>query len=127
MPIPCYAFPTVPNWKPLEKNFEQRLPKEWAGRILRDTLLALQFLHSNGIIQGGVHPGNILFTINLPSLQSDSPDILQQHPHEHEKLERLDGKVDLWAPKYLLEQKSLYEYTSLDLDPLVDISDFWRR
>jgi serine/threonine protein kinase len=100
------------------------LPKEWARRILRDTLLGLQFLHSNGIIHGDVHPGNILFTINLPRLQSDPSDSLQQHPDEHLKLERLDGKVDLWAPKYLLGPKSLYEYTSLDLDPLVNISDF---
>jgi len=100
------------------------LPKEWARRILRDTLLGLQFLQSNGIIHGDVHPGNILFTINLPRLQSDPSDSLQQHPDEHLKLERLDGKVDLWAPKYLLGPKSLYEYTSLDLDPLVNISDF---
>ena len=103
---------------------EERLPKEWARRILRDTLLGLQFLHSNGIIHGDVHPGNVLFAIKLPSPQSNPPSNLQQSPRERDKLERRDGKVDLWAPKYLLEPQSLYEYTSPGLDPLVKINDF---
>lgn len=104
--------------------WDRRLPKQWAKRILRDVLLGLQVLHINGIIHGDIHPENILFTIKLPSPQSDPPKGLQQHPEERGFLKRLDGKVDLWAPKYLLKPKSLYNYTSLDLDPLVKIGDY---
>lgn len=106
------------------ENFERRLPKEWARRILRDTLLGLRVLHNNGIVHGDVHPGNILFTIEQLSSESHPPQSLRQHPAAHNMLERLDGKDDLWAPKYILEPSSLYDYTSLELDPLVKLSDF---
>ncbi|KAH8912483.1 kinase-like protein [Coniochaeta sp. PMI_546] len=102
----------------------KRLPKLWARRILRDALLGLQFLHSHGIVHGDVHPGNFLFTIKLLSPASNPPESLQQQPEDRNWLKRLDGKVDLWAPKYLLAPSSLYSYTSLDLDPLIKLADF---
>jgi non-specific serine/threonine protein kinase len=102
---------------------DRRYPKLWAKRLLRDTLLGLQFLHSNNIVHGDLHLGNILFTVKLSDTQSNPPEILEQRPDEGFPLQRLDGKIDLWAPKYLLEPRALYEYTSLELDPLVKITD----
>jgi non-specific serine/threonine protein kinase len=81
-------------------------------------------LHADGIVHGDVHPGNLLFTIRLPSPVSCPPESFQQYPEDHNWLNRIDGKVDLWAPKYLLAPLSLYDYTSLDLDPLVKLADF---
>lgn len=91
---------------------------------MRDALLGLQLLHAHGIVHGDVHPGNFLFTIKLPSPASNPPESLQQRPEDRNWLKRIDGKVDLWAPKYLLAPSSLYDYTSLDLDPLVKLADF---
>lgn len=103
--------------------WERRFPKLWAKRILRDTLLGLRHLHSNGIVHGDLHLGNILFTVKLSDTRSHPPETLEQGPEEGSPLRRLDGKADLWAPKYLLEPRPLYDYTSLELDPLVKISD----
>ena len=105
------------------EDWERRFPTQWTRRILRDALLGLRFLHSEGIVHGDFHLGNILFTIKLSCLTPDHIEGLIQYPDAHNMLRRRDGKIDLWAPKYLLEPKSLYNYTSLDLDPLVKVSD----
>lgn len=102
----------------------RRLPKLWTRRILCDALLGLQLLHAHGIVHGEVHPGNFLFTINLPSPAANPPEGLQQRPEDRNWLKRIDGMVDLWAPEYLLALSSLYDYTSLDLEPLVKLADF---
>ncbi|KUJ07409.1 kinase-like protein [Mollisia scopiformis] len=103
--------------------WERRLPKQWAKRILQDILLGLHFLDANGIVHGDLHLGNILFTITLSDIESDLPKTLQQRPNQAVPLRRLDGKIDPWAPKYLLEPNSLYDYISFELDPLVKIID----
>lgn len=117
---------TVLNLAPecqIGEPWDRRYPKLWARRILRDTLLGLQFLHSNNIVHGDLHLGNILFTVKLSDTQSNPPETLEQRPDEGFPLRRLDGKIDRWAPKYLLEPRALYEYISLELDPLVKITD----
>ena len=103
--------------------WDRRLPKQWAKRVLRDTLRGLQVLHANGIVHGDIHPGNILFAVKLASSTVDPPERLEQHPDQESPLRRRDGKIDPWAPEYLLEPMSLHDYTSLDLNPLVKISD----
>jgi len=103
--------------------WERRLPKQWAKRILRDILLGLRFLDANGIVHGGLHLGNILFTIALSGVESNPPKTLQQRPDQAVPLRRLDGKMDPWAPNYLLEPNSLHDYISFELDPLVKIID----
>lgn len=103
--------------------WERRFPKEWVRRILRDVLLGLQFLHANSIVHGDLHLGNILFTVRLSDIKSSLPESLQQYPDQGTPLRRLDGKVDPWAPQYLLEPKSLYDCTWFELDPLVKIVD----
>jgi serine/threonine protein kinase len=40
--------------------WEHRFPKHFAKRVLRDTLLGLDFPHSHGVVHGDLHPGNIL-------------------------------------------------------------------
>ena len=100
------------------------LRQQWVRRILRDVLRGLQFLHSNGIVHGDIHSRNILSRVRLPSPQSKPPCSLEQTPEERNILEREDGKVDLWAPKYILCPKPLKEYVTSDEDPLINISDF---
>ena len=104
-----------------------RFPKPLAHRVLRDTLLGLHTLHQQGIVHGDLHPGNILATITIPSL-SNPPGLgvvldLQQPPSEGNLLYRLDGKVDRWAPLYLLEPAPLQDLVSFQLDPVVKIAD----
>ena len=106
------------------EHWERRMPLSWTKKILRDILLGLQRLHSLGIVHGDLSPGNILFTLPTISLESHPADELCQQPNEHDQLERKDGKTDIWAPKYLFEPKPLYEYVSLDQDPIVKLGDF---
>jgi serine/threonine protein kinase len=104
-------------------DWQWRLPKQWAKRASRESLLGLQYLHANGIVHGDIHGGNILFTAKLPSPERLTPEKLEPQPSKYSFLQRKDNKIDLWAPRYILEPVSLYDYTSEDLDPLVKICD----
>jgi serine/threonine protein kinase len=50
-----------------ERKYES--PKKYAlpmvKRLLRHTLLGLEFLHENGIVHGDLNPGNLLFSVSL--------------------------------------------------------------
>ena len=91
-------------FKPYNIRMKIRYPFWMAKRILRQALQGLEFLHRNGIAQGDFQPGNMLFTLQDLNLISD--DKLQQDENYEfgsisPPVERLDGKVDKWAPKYL--------------------------
>ena len=129
----CWVFePMGPNLNTMLKRcpdfqigepWERRFTPQYAKRLLRDTLYGLDFLHSNDVVHGDLHPGNILVAIR--PLEADDKMIqdLETWPSQGSSLDRLDGKADLWAPPYLLQPDPLYDYTSADLEPLAKITD----
>ncbi|KAF8251481.1 kinase-like protein [Wilcoxina mikolae CBS 423.85] len=106
-----------------------RYPIWIAKWILRHTLLGLSFLHQNGIVHGDVQPGNILFVSQLASVEVDK---LEQDPNQDvdfKPVKRLDGKIDKWAPRYIVVAKPLTDYVDIGPGISVKISDmdaaFW--
>lgn len=100
-----------------------RFPKWLGKRILRNVLHGLSYLHTHGVVHGDLHQGNILVTIRDLECTADRIRELRQSPEDSEALKRLDGKSDLWAPPYLLAPATLLKYTSVELDPYVQIAD----
>lgn len=130
----CFVFePMGPNLNellhllhltfPAGGPYERYFPKQFAKRALRDILLGLQFLHANGVVHGDLHMGNILVNMRPVEMDDTSLQRLEQSPSQGRPLRRLDGKVDRWAPLYLLEPTTLFDYCSLELDPQVKITD----
>jgi hypothetical protein len=85
----------------------------------------LVFLHKQGIVHGDLQSGNVLFSVR--SLSSYTLEELEQDINDREGIsqpvERLDGKVDLWAPNYLVEPRSLADYAILEPASTVKLSD----
>lgn len=116
----------LPNRLHTKSGTGDRYPIWMAKSILRQALLGLDFLNHIGIAHGDVHPGNFLFSAK--DLTSVGEDILSQPlpPKEKEagtRVERNDGKVDLWAPKYLYDNEPLTEFINLDQDFVIKVSD----
>ncbi|KAI0403509.1 putative serine protein kinase [Xylaria palmicola] len=94
----------LPQPNPLPDGIPSRYPPRLARTILKQSLQALVFLHKYGIAHGDFQPGNMLFT--LDDINSKTEDSLRQEESvESESIsppvERLDGKTDRWAPRYL--------------------------
>ncbi|KAI9654486.1 MAG: hypothetical protein M1821_006576 [Bathelium mastoideum] len=108
--------------KVLDPFQTKRYPKWMAKLILKQTLTGLAFLHKNGVIHGDVQPGNLLFSI--PNLSRMHEGRLKQHDKDSmHLLERVDGKKDKWAPKYLTVGQPLHEYVTPGPDMVIKISD----
>ncbi|KAK2012066.1 serine protein kinase [Colletotrichum eremochloae] len=104
----------LPQFKPRRWGMKVRYPPNTAKSILKQSLQALEFLHRNGICHGDFQPGNMLFT--LEDIDSKPEDVLRQAEDlETDSIsppvERLDGKQDKWAPRYLCVAQPLAEYT----------------
>ena len=112
------------------KSFHERAryPKWMAKLILKHALLGLAFLHKNNIVHGDLQPGNLLFSIF--DINSLSEEELKQDQSQRDQsttpelLERLDGKEDKWAPRYLFLGQSVHEHVNTGPGMLVKISDF---
>lgn len=101
----------------------RRYPKWMAKLILKHALSGLAFLHSNGVAHGDVQPGNFLFSIgDINTIKEE--ELKQPQKSITKPLRRRDGKTDKWAPRYLMLKESLHNYTSLDRDLVIKISDF---
>lgn len=109
---------------PFDDDFCHRYPKHLSKRILKELLLGLCFLHSNKIVHGDVHKGNILVNVLLPQYKPESLENLRQPLDQARPLERLDGKKDVWAPPYLLPPANLRSYVSTELGPFTKLTDF---
>lgn len=116
----------LPWFKPHRYGVKIRYPLWMGKRILKQSLQGLAFLHQNGIAHGDFQPGNMLFP--LKDLTNVSDDKLQQNKNYQygaisPPVERLDGKVDKWAPKYLAVPQPLADYANISHDFIIKLSD----
>lgn len=102
----------------------ERYPIWMARSILRQALLGIDFLHRIGIVHGDLQPGNLLFlATDLTSVGEIHLSQKDIEPTSLVPIERQDGKVDLWAPKYLAVNQPLTEFVELDPNFIIKISD----
>ncbi|KFY13670.1 hypothetical protein V491_06331 [Pseudogymnoascus sp. VKM F-3775] len=111
-----------PSWRWMKVRY----PPHIAKSILKQTLQALAFLHKNGIAHGDFQPGNMLFT--LKDIESEGEDILRQQENMKSQstsppIERIDGKKDSWAPRYLCIAQPLTAYTYYTEGFVIKLSD----
>jgi non-specific serine/threonine protein kinase len=102
----------LPQFKPRKIWMNVRYPPQMAKSILRQSLQALAFLHENGISHGDFQPGTMLFA--LDDINSKPEDELRQDMQGESispPVQRLDGKDDPWAPRYLCVAQPLVSYT----------------
>jgi serine/threonine protein kinase len=115
----------LPYLKSLNRGMNIWYPTWMAKSILRQVLQGLVFLHKQGIVHGDLQPGNVLFSVR--SLSSYTLEELEQDINDREGIsqpvERLDGKVDLWAPNYLVEPRPLADYALIEPGFTVKLSD----
>lgn len=116
----------LPQFKPRMQGMKIRYPLPMVKRILKQSLQALAFLHENGIAHGDFQPGNILFALN--DIDSTPEDVLRQEEDVQARsisppVERLDGKQDKWAPRYLCVAKPLLPFTCSTEGYKVKLSD----
>ena len=115
----------LPFHKSRDKGTRIWYPIWMAKSILRQVLQGLVFLHKQGIVHGDLQPGNMLFSLH--SLSSYTQEELEQDMNDRESIsqpvERLDGKVDLWAPKYLVKPRPLAKYATVEPGFTVKLSD----
>ena len=89
--------------------------------MLKHTLLAVDFLHQQGITHGDLQPGNLLFAI--AGLDGLSEAQLRGARHLS-RVRRLDRKEDRWAPRYIAHDDPLIELVPQGPDHLtIKLSD----
>ncbi|KAK5673725.1 hypothetical protein LTS12_029769, partial [Elasticomyces elasticus] len=116
----------LPQFNPRKRGMKIRYPLRMAKSILKQSLQALAFLHENGIAHGDFQPGNILFTLN--DVDSTPEDVLRQEEDVQARsisppVQRLDGKQDKWAPRYLCVAQPLVPFTCYTEGFKVKLSD----
>ncbi|KAF9774689.1 hypothetical protein IL306_007281 [Fusarium sp. DS 682] len=129
----CLVFePMGPSVNQMQEELRRRekssrtnfqYPPQMLKRILRASLKGLACLHKNGISPADFQPGNMLFSLdNIDSC--DEASLYQvKEKYNRYRVERIDGKVDKWAPQYLLAAAPLTNYTSVDENLKVKLSD----
>lgn len=116
----------LPQFNPYYMSMDVRYPPQMAKSILKQSLQGLAFLHKNGIAHGDFQPGNMLFT--LQDLDSKDEEALRQEENEESDsifppVERLDGKQDIWAPRYLCIAEPLTPFTNYGEGFTIKLSD----
>lgn len=116
----------LPQFNPRYMSMNVRYPPQMAKSILKQSLQGLAFLHKNGIAHGDFQPGNMLFT--LQDLDSKDEEALRQEENEESEsisppVERLDGKQDKWAPRYLCIAEPLTPFTNYGEGFTIKLSD----
>ncbi|TXC11277.1 hypothetical protein FocTR4_00006228, partial [Fusarium oxysporum f. sp. cubense] len=116
----------LPQFKPRKYGMKIRYPPQMAKRILQQSLQGLAFLHKNGVAHGDFQPGNILFSVQSIDFLDEAS--LRQEENVQTKsisppVERLDGKQDKWAPRYLCVAQPLAPYANVSENLWVKLSD----
>ncbi|KAM0206373.1 hypothetical protein ACHAPA_009584 [Fusarium lateritium] len=116
----------LPQFKPKMWGMKIRYPPQMAKSILKQSLQGLAFLHRNDIAHGDFQPGNMLFSLN--NINDHSEDVLRQEENVESRsisppVERLDGKQDRWAPRYLCIAQPLGSFASPTGDFRIKLSD----
>ncbi|KAK3324458.1 kinase-like domain-containing protein [Cercophora scortea] len=116
----------LPQFKPRKRKMKVRYPPRMAKSILKQSLQALAFLHKHGIAHGDFQPGNMLFT--LEDIDSKPEDVLRQKEDVESRsisppVQRLDGKEDKWAPRYLCVAQALSPFTNYGEGFQIKLSD----
>lgn len=114
---------------PADRSF----PLWMAKTILRQVLQGIDFMYQNHIAHGDVQPGNILFGLQDLSLVDESALMQNMTPRDptnllleagiSEPVQRLDGKSEHGAPKYLAMNQPLHDFVRFEPQPVVKISD----
>ncbi|KAM3490723.1 hypothetical protein MY3957_005979 [Beauveria namnaoensis] len=116
----------LPQFKPRRRQMRVRYPPNMAKSILKQSLQALAFLHSNGVAHGDFQPGNMLFSLQDLDLAAED-DLRQEEDVQGRSIsppvQRLDGKQDLWAPRYLCISQPLSEFTCYEGDFKIKLAD----
>jgi serine/threonine protein kinase len=116
----------LPCFKPRHVSMKIQYPMWMAKRLLRQALQGLAFLHDNNIAHGDLQSGNMLFKLDLSNI-SEKEELKQDDNYQYGAIspliERLDGKMDKWAPRYLAVPQPLAGYVNLDHDFKVKLSD----
>ncbi|EFY94306.1 serine protein kinase [Metarhizium robertsii ARSEF 23] len=116
----------LPQFKPRLWGMVVRYPIRMAKSILKQSLQALAFLHENGIAHGDFQPGNMLFAVDNIDMQPE--DALRQEENVQTEsisppVQRLDGKQDKWAPRYLCIAQPLAPFTEYEKGFKIKLSD----
>jgi serine/threonine protein kinase len=102
-------------------NEQGSFPIWMVKRILHHTLLGIEFLHANGIAHGDLQQGNLLFPVK--DLNAVDERELSRNDQISEPVRRLDGRTDLWAPRYLALDQPLSQYIDAGPEFNIKISD----
>ncbi|KAJ4138727.1 hypothetical protein NW768_002594 [Fusarium equiseti] len=116
----------LPQFNPRKFGMEIRYPPQMAKGILKQSLQGLAFLHKNGIAHGDFQPGNILFAVETIDSYDETALRQEENIETHSispPVERLDGKKDKWAPRYLCMGQPLAAYAKFPEDLQVKLSD----
>ncbi len=116
----------LPQFKPRRRGMKVRYPLQMAKSILKQSLKALVFLHENGIAHGDFQLGNMLFA--LDDIDTKPEDVLRQEEDMQTRsisppVQRLDGKQDKWAPRYLCIAQPLAAFTHYAQGFRIKLSD----
>lgn len=116
----------LPQFRPRRWEMKVRYPPVMAKTILKQGLQGLEFLHRHNIAHGDFQPGNMLFA--LQNLDDQPEDALRQDEKDQNcvssLVQRLDGKQDKCAPRYLCVAQPLTPFASHDAKDLkIKLSD----
>lgn len=113
-------------WGGTPRGFvSNRFPLWLSKRILRHILLGISYLHSNLVIHGDIHCGNILFVtpkLDLDDLSS-MDNLAADEAEGNFSVTRLDRKIDMSAPRYISTAASPPSKANRGSDLVVQISD----
>lgn len=116
----------VLEWTPSYRGLDRaghscyRFPLWISKRILKQVLLGIAYLHSEGVVHGDIHTGNVLFTI-APILDTDQFNQIDERGNM--VVQSLDGTLDLSAPRYIPVSRPLLRHTHRCSGFIVKISD----
>lgn len=114
----------LPENQPKRLGRRNRYSKWMAWSLLRQALLGLDFLHQAEIVHSDFQPGNLLFSVSGMDTADEARLLQGTGPEDvSEPVRRLDGKPDIWAPRYLALNQPVTEFVETSPKFTINISD----